>query len=259
MAFRENLLKKVKIVAQANTVLRSIGLSDSGQRIDREAMRHLLELGSYANRRERDLDLYFIGDSVYEQMILVLDNELKIYNTTVEDVALRKSPTVKEMISIRNAIKILNDNDVVVSRKADTVKRIQADLINDLDLSFTAGDIEALAQDGRDAIKNKYSEGLIEVLTLFADLLGYKNAPKVFQSAHTHIWGTLVKDKNGGLLFGPAVIYNLMRDSLKMVRNPSSSMEKVDVRQFQRVAKGDVDADIEGDEVLDLLKKAVME
>jgi hypothetical protein len=77
--------------------------------------------------------------------ILVLDNDLTIYHTTVEDVVLRKSPTVKEMVSIRNAIKILNDKDVVISKKEASLKTIRDICIDQLDLHYTAADIDGIA------------------------------------------------------------------------------------------------------------------
>ena len=137
MGFRENLLKKIQIEDLAQGILRSIDPQDSAKRMDREAMRQLLEMSTYSYRKERDLDLYMLN----EKEILALDNELKIYRTTAEDIGLRKSPTIKEMVSFRNAIKILNDKDVVVSRKSDTVLRIRSELVAALDLSFAAADI----------------------------------------------------------------------------------------------------------------------
>jgi hypothetical protein len=71
----------------------------------------------WSRRQERDLVLFLETDGPGQTRILVLDNDLSIYNTSVDDVVLRKSPTVKEMVNIRNAIKILNDKDVVTSKK----------------------------------------------------------------------------------------------------------------------------------------------
>ena len=76
MGFRENLLKKIRIDRLADNVIRSINPTDSAQRIDRDAMWQLLDMGSYDNQKERDLELYLLND----RHVLVLDNELKIYN-----------------------------------------------------------------------------------------------------------------------------------------------------------------------------------
>jgi hypothetical protein len=40
--------------------------------------------------------------------VVVLDNELAVYHTSVEDVALRRSPHWQEMFSVKNIRKIMN-------------------------------------------------------------------------------------------------------------------------------------------------------
>ncbi|MEJ2041278.1 MAG: hypothetical protein P8X55_20470, partial [Desulfosarcinaceae bacterium] len=126
MSFKDNLLKKIKIDRLAEKVRHSLGApADSPRRVDRETMKTLLSMGPFRHQQERDLDLYFISRDDGPEQILALDNEMKIYRTTAEDVALRKSPTIKEMVSIRNAIKILSDKDVVVSAKAESLGKIQ--------------------------------------------------------------------------------------------------------------------------------------
>lgn len=254
MGFRENLLKKIHINRLTDSVLRSISPTDSTQRIDKDAMRELLEMGNYARQKERDLNLYIInGDH-----ILVMDNELKIYNCPAEDIGLRKSPTVKEMISIRNAIKILNDKDVVISRKGDTVERINRDLLDDLDLSYGETDIASMVHDGMDAYKNNYTDGVVEILSLFAELLGFENAPKAFRVSHHRIWGKNTTSKSGGRQFGPAIILGLMHNKLKMIETSIHSENKEDMRRFQQMVKGQTDADVSDAEVFEALKHAVL-
>jgi hypothetical protein len=221
-------------------------------------MRSLLDMGDFSYQRERDLDLYLYPDADGARLILVLDNELKVYKTTVKDVALRKSPTTKEMISIRNAIKILNDKDVVVSRKADTVEQVRARLVSGLDLSYGPGDLDALARDGRDALQNNYAEGVIEILTLFAELLGYVNAPKVFHLPHQESWGRLETTATGETAYGPLVVFNRMRYSLQMVYGPIYSRDKSALDTFRAAAGKEGAADLEGPEVWEALKEAVL-
>ena len=49
MSFKENLLKKIQIDALAKRVISSLGPPDSGMRIDKEAMRSLLEMSIYTH------------------------------------------------------------------------------------------------------------------------------------------------------------------------------------------------------------------
>ena len=106
MSFRENLLKKIQIDRLTRIVLQSIGTPESGLKIDKDAMRRLLAMSPYEYRKVRDLDLYIREADGGKNKILVLDNELPIYLTTVDDVAMRKSPYIAEMVKIRNIIKI---------------------------------------------------------------------------------------------------------------------------------------------------------
>jgi hypothetical protein len=255
MGFRENLLKKIQIEELVAGILRSIGPADSEQRMDRDAMRRLLERGTYQYRKERDLDLYLLNESE----ILALDNELKIYRTSAEDIGLRKSPTIKEMVSFRNAIKILNDKDVVVTRKADTVRRIRAELVAALDLSFTKADIESLAADGAEALQNGYADGVVEILTLFAELLHFQKAPKVFQVAHHHTWGVLEHPRDDEVRFGPLVMFGLMHNSLKMLEKSISSLDKGALENYHLAAKSEDHADIVGEKVWQTLQETVLE
>jgi hypothetical protein len=255
MGFRENLLKKIQIEELVQGILRSIDPQDSEKRMDRDAMRRLLEMGPYAYRKERDLDLYELN----EAEILALDNELKIYRTTAEDICLRKSPTVKEMVSFRNAFKILNDKDVVVSRKADTVLRIQSELVSALDLSFTAADIASLAADGGEALKNGYADGVVEILSLFAELLHFQKAPKIFQLSHHETWGALERPREGEWRFGPLVMFDLMHNTLKMIEKPVSSLDKGALEILHQAAKSTDFADLAGEKVWQALQGAVLE
>lgn len=258
MGFKENLLQKIEIDQLTRQVLNTIGPPDSEKRLNRDITRKLLEMGDFSYQHVRDLDLYLYPDDDGTPLILVLDNELKIYRTTVDDVALRKSPTTKEMISIRNAIKILNDKDVVVSRKADTVDQVRNRLIDRLDLSFGPSDIEALAQDGRDALESKYPEGVLETLALFAELLGYATAPKVFQLPHQESWGRVETVGPGEVVFGPLVVFNRMQSSLHMFQTPINSRDKSALEGFRKTAGKEGTADVEGPQVWDALKNAVL-
>jgi hypothetical protein len=258
MAFRENLLQKIHIDRLADQVQHTMKPADPPTRIDLEATQALLQMAGYTQQRERDLDLYLRTVADGPQDIIVLDNEFKHYRTTVDDVALRKSPTIKEMVSIRNAIKILNDKDVVVSSKADTLRQLQRELIDGLDLSYTPDDIEALEKDGREALNAGYADGVIEMIDLFAELLGFAKAPKAFQLPHHHVWGVLRKSEGPDIEMGPLVLFSLIDNRLKMLQQSIGTLNKPALQYFQKVASNDSKADIEGADVLTALKEMVL-
>ena len=258
MSFKENLLKKIKIDKMTKIVLNSIGPPDSGRKVDKQTMRSLLAMGSYQLIQERDLDLYILQENGDLKRILVLDNGLAIYNTTVEDVVLRKSPTVKEMLNIRNIIKILNDKDVVLSKREESVKTIQKECIGMLDLSYNESDIEEIEKDGAAALEIGDADGVIEALTLFAELLEYSPPPKPMKTGDYHIIGALTKGKNNEDLFGPIVMYSLTYNLLKLIEEQISSLDKGKIELMHQIAMGKEKASKEGHFVFTYLKEAVV-
>ena len=258
MSFKENLLKKIQIDALAEKVISSWGAPGSGKRIDKDAMRDLLEMSLYTYQKKRDLDLYVTGGEGDQQKILVLDNELPIYMTTVEDVVIRKSPYVKEMVSIRNVIKILKDSDVKISIKDESVKTVQNECIDQLDLSYDAADIEDIAKDGASSLENKYSEGVTQSLTLLTELLGYQPPPKGFKIRHCEVFGAVAEGKAGEIKYGPSVIFSRIDNSLMLIEEQISSYDREKVNFFREVAAGNQTVDIEGRDVFRYLKDTVI-
>jgi len=238
-------------------VLSSIGPPDSERKTDKATMRSLLEMSPYTLHKKRDLDLYIKSDPEKKGKILVLDNELAIYNTSADDVALRKSPTIKEMVSIRNAIKILSDSDVVVSKREESVNTIRKECIDLIDLSYNKSDIEEIEKEGSASLENGYSDGVIESLSLFAELLGFSPPSKVFKMRHCEIIGRLTKKENGEMVFGPAVIYNLAYNALKLIEKKISSFDKEEMEYFKQVANENHKPSKEGADVFQYLKEAV--
>jgi len=258
MSFKENLLKKIKIDRMSKLVLNSIGTPDSGRKIDKETMRKLLEMSPYKFRQERDLDLYIKGaEEEGIEKILVLDNDLAIYKTTVEDVGMRKSPIIKEMLSIRNVIKILNDKDVVISKKGESLKTIQNELIEMIDLSFNKSDIEEIEKDGLDALEKWDADGVMECLSLFAELLGYGSPPKAMKIINHSVMGSLTKKESGEVMFGPVVIYNTTNNYLKLIDEQIGSLDKAKIELMHHIAVGKEDAPFEGHLVFQFLKEEV--
>lgn len=258
MPFKENLLKKIQINRLSRQVLRTIGPADSTLKIDIDAMRSLLEMGPYQYRKERDLDLYIEQSDEGQSLILVLDNELPIYKTSVEDVVLRKSPYTKEMLSIRNIIKILKDSDVKVSRKQASVKIVQKKCIDRLDLTYQESDIAALAQEGAESLENGYNDGILETLSLFSELLGYQPAPKAFQVPHHEIFGAVTEKAGGEIWYGPVVALSRLDNSLRMIEDPVSNLDKTKLSFFQKVIMGKEKAAVEGPDVFQSLKEKVL-
>lgn len=258
MAFKDNLLQKIRIDALAARVQASIGPDGGDAKLDRAAMRELLALSSFTPQRERDLDLYVSLADAAAPKVLVLDNELPIYRTSVQDVAMRKSPDVREMVSIGNIIKILKDSDVKISRKADSLKTVQEESIARLDLHFDDEDIHAIRRDGIASIESRYADGVNESLALFAELLGYRVPPKPFVLPHCTVYAALYRRDSGETVVGPAVAFDLRHHRVKLTEEPFGASDPESVKRFHRFATGDGPAAAEGAAVFERLQALVL-
>ena len=258
MPFKENLLTKLKIDRLAAKVIDSIAPAGSGIKVDKDAMRGLLELSAYQYQKVRDLDLYVEDIDPEQKKIFVLDNELPIYRTTIDDVAMRKSPLIKEMVKIPNIIKILKDADVKLSRKDESVRAIQKACIERLDLSFNQSDIDEIAEDGKVSLDRDYPDGVVECLELFAEILNYRPAPQAFQLSRHKIIGELATAPGDEVLFGPIIIYSLIHGTIKLIDERISNLDKGQIERFQQVAAGKQKAALEGPDVFAYLKDAVL-
>ncbi|GAB6904899.1 conserved hypothetical protein [Desulfosarcina cetonica] len=258
MSYKENLLTKIAIDRLVDRIKASIGTVESGKRIDKALLKQLMGYFPWKPRQERDLELYLENETAGKTRILVLDNDLTIYNTTVDDVVLRKSPTVKEMVSIRNAIKILNDSDVVVSKKTRSLETIQSICIDRLDLSYTPADIDEMAREGVASLDGGDADGVAESLMLFAELLGLAPAPKSFGMPHHELYGKVDEKPSGEVTFGPLVMYSHVHGTLTCLETVLSSRDKERLITLKAVAAGDAEAAASGSAVFDLMKAKVL-
>jgi hypothetical protein len=258
MSFRENLLKKIRIKSLGQNILASMGAVDSGKRTDIHAVRELLGMSPYNHLKERDLNLYIQKTDGEKHRIIVLGNDLPMYLTTVADVVMRRSPTVKEMISIRNAIKILNDTDIMVKKGPETLETIQKECIDLLDLSYKKADLTAIAEEGAASLENAYQDGVIESLSLFGELLGFQHPPKELIVAHFYLSGRSTKKMKEETFFGPMVLYGKMHNELKFIDGSLSVSDKGKIEWIHQVAKGMAPASVEGPDVFQALMQAVL-
>jgi len=257
MDFKQTLLKKIEIDEMTRSVLATMGTVDSGLKIDRKTMGRLLDMGPYEHQRQRDLDLYLDATDASRGTLLVLDNELPIYRTTPDDVVMRRSPTIKEMLNIRNAIKILNNSDVLVSKKEESLKTVRRACIDLLDLSFDQHDVAEIEKEGIRSLEKDYAQGVVEALLLFSELLAYKILPKMFHLRHHEMFGKYKKEDNGRYRLGPVVMYSRVDGALKLIRDERTGPSKELSEALAAVSSGKQKASAEGPDVFADLAQSV--
>jgi hypothetical protein len=163
------------------------------------------------------------------------------------------------MVSIRNAIKILNDKDVVISKKENSLLEVQKMCLETLDLSYERADLSALAAEGRAALELKDAAGVIESLSLFAELTGYTTPPAPIKIDHHYLIGKTHKPVPGEVVCGPLVLYDEANYTLKLIEKTVSSRDKAALDAMLRVAKGEEEAAADGIRVITFLEKLAAE
>lgn len=258
MRFKENLIKKITIEKLARVATRSLAPRDGISGIDAGTMKQLLGFSLYEYRRERDLELYILPADSALKHILVLDNGLPLYHTTVEDVLIRKSPTIKEMLNIKNAIRILNDSDVLISKKEDSIKNIRQACIERLDLSYSESDIESLAKESAVALAIEDVKGVQENLSLFAELLGYISALEPYRLENAYIICRPPANEKADASTGPLVVYHPTHNTLKLIDDLSDIHPAKRIEQVEKIFSGKAKPSAEGADVFLYLKDQVL-
>ncbi|MDY6990764.1 MAG: hypothetical protein SWQ30_22205 [Thermodesulfobacteriota bacterium] len=259
MSFKENLKRKMLIDSLTRTASPSVGASGVHPKVDKETIRKLLSLSPFVFEKRRDLDLYFRELEPGLGEILVLDNELPLYGkTTLDDVTMRRSPELKEMVNIRNIIRILKDSDILMCKGREALRYVQERALELLDLRYEPKDIEAMADEGLEAFARADSEAVMEALDLFVEILGYESLPAEVLVNDYIMVGACQKDENGKELFGPIIMYNDRTNTLRVIKRPMASRDPVEREMIARVALGEIEADTEEFAVFPFLKEEVL-
>jgi len=174
MSFKENLKVKNKLDRLLEKLVSTIREPPRRWWLDKVLTQELLEMTDFEHKKVRDLHLYVrpLEGDIME--VVVFDNELAVYHTTVDDVALRKSPYWQQMFSIRNVKKIMNDQDVITSKGKESLKRLHANAMALLDLTYTGDDMTLLLEDARGGLERKSIGQIQESLDLFVALLNFE-------------------------------------------------------------------------------------
>lgn len=261
MTFKENLLQKIELERLASLVIASCGSEQSTRPVDKEAMRSLLELSPYQYQRERDLDLYVkpVEGEGALKMILILDNKLPIFRSTIKDVVTRRSPRTLEMWNFKTVRNILVDSDIKLSTRAKSVETILKDAVAQLDLTYTVKDIEDLAKEGMAWLAGSDANNVEKILALFAALLGFEKPQKNFGLNNTVSYGVSTPGKKGDVIFGPLALYRPADNVLVWIDQSFSNSDREHLKFLRLIATGQTSVEVTGDAVFEVLQTKVLE
>ena len=259
MSFKENLKIKIKLDELLQKINFTIRETPGQRRLDKKLTQELIDMTDLEHEKTRDLNLYVrpLDGEIME--ILVLDNELPFYHTTVADVALRKSPQWKEIFSIKNIKKVMNDQDVIVSKGKESLKRLHASALALLDLTYTRDDLALLVEDARQALQQKSSEQLEESFDLFFELVGFQPVSLGILEHDLQIFARPKTNGGKATTLEHPIFFDEESFSLGLKKGTFSPQKDLDLAWAMQYAQGEKAADLQGVEVFEFLAELAME
>jgi len=259
MSFKENLKAKIKLDRLLRELVSTIREPPGRRRVDKVLTRELLDVTDFEHRKFRDLHLYIRPLESEIMEVLVFDNELPIYHTTLADVALRKSPRWQEMFSIRNVKKIMNDQDVIVSKGKESLKRLHADALALLDLTYTRDDLARLLEDARQGLERESLEKIQASFDLFFELLDFQALSLGVLEQDLQTFARPMLKAGDVPSFEHLLLFNEETLSLGLKKGPFSPKSDSDLAWVMQYVRGEGPADLMGIDVFKFLAELALD
>ena len=259
MPFKENLKAKIRADELLRKLVSTMKEPPGKWWVDKALIQELVEMTDFEHKKFRDLHLYVRPLKGEIMEVLVFDNELAIYHTTVADVGLRKSPFWQEMISIRNIKKIMNHHDVLVSKGKESLKRIHATALALLDLTYTRDDLMLLLEDARSGLERESIEQVQESLDLFVDLLDFQPLLLDVLERDLEVFAKPVHKEGTVPEFEHLILFDKETLSLGLKKGAFSPEDDVDLSWVMKYVHGEKTADLKGIDVFKFLSELALE
>jgi hypothetical protein len=259
MSFKENLKSKIKLDRLLQKLVSTIKEPPGKWWVDKVLTQKLLDMTDFEQKKFRDLNLYIRPLEGETMEVLVFDNELAIYHTTLADVALRKSPIWQEMFSIRNIKKIMNDKDVIVSKGKNSLKRLHDDALAMLDLTYTRDDLALLLEDARNGLERESIEKIQESLDLFLEMLDFQPVSLGVLEQDLQLFARPMLNAGDVPSFEHLLLFNEENLSLGLKKGPFSPKSDLDLAWVMQYVRGEEPADLQGINVFEFLVDLALE
>jgi hypothetical protein len=259
MSFKENLKTKIKADRLLHQLSSTMKEPPGKWWVDKILIQELLAMTDYLPEKFRDLHLSVRPLEGEIMEVLVLDNELAIYHTSVADVGLRKSPFWQEMISIRNIRKIMNHHDVLVSKGKESLKRIHANALALLDLTYTRDDLMLLVEEARKGLEHKSVEKVQESLDLFVELVDFEPLVLDILKQDLQVYAGPGSEDGSGATFEHLILFDQETLSSGLKKGAFSPEDDMDLAWVMKYVRGEKTADLKGIDVFKFLTDLALE
>jgi len=259
MSFKENLKAKIKLDRLLRKLVSTIREPPGQRRLDKIVTQELLDMTDLEYKKVSSLHLYIRPLEGESMEVVVLDNELPIYHTTVADVALRKSPYWQEMFSIRNIKKIMNDQDVIISKGKESLKRLHANAMALLDLTYTRDDLTLLLEDARQGLDQKSIAQIQESFALFFELMDFQPVSLGVLEPDLQIFAGPKLNGDAVPAFEHLILFDEETLSLGLKKGAFSPQSDLDLAWVIKYARSEEPADLKGIDVFEFLVELALD
>ena len=258
MSFKENLRAKIKLDRLLRKLVSTVREPPGKRWLDKALTRELLEMTDFEHRKVSGLQLYVRPLEKDMMEVVVLDNELAVYHTSVDDVALRRSPHWQEMFSVKNIGKIMKDQDVIVGKGKETIERLYANALALLNLSYTRDDLALLVEDARSALERESIGEIQESLDLFVELLDFEPLHLDVLERSVQIYAGPKRDGRAAPAFEHLILSDEQNRAIGLRKGPFFPQRDMDLAWVIQYSQGEKSADLEGMEVFEFLAELAM-
>jgi len=259
MSFKENLKTKINLDRLLQKIVSTIREPPGRWWLDKVLTQELLDMTDLKHEKVSYLHLYIRPLEGEIMEVLVFDNELPIYHTTVADVALRKSPYWQQMFSIRNIRKIMNDKDVIISKGKESLKRLHANALALLDLTYTGDDLTLLLEDARSGLERNSIEQVRELLDLFINLLDFQPVSLEALEGDLQIFARPGHKDGPVPAFEHLIFFDEEPLSLGLKKGAFSPENDLDLAWVMQYVRGEKTADLKGIDVFKFLVELALD
>ncbi len=248
---KEKLQKKITIDFLISKIRGSFKQADGVSGIDKDSAMLLLEYCGYKKIFKRDLCLY-TGKDESSKEVIVLDGGFSRYHADIEDVAMRKSPSIREMLSFKNAKKILSDSDVLKSSKEETLDYLRSGFIKSLGIVFDAVKVMDIAQRGKIELEALAFENFSKTILILSELQNLKYLPALSRKYKVYIFARKVKKENK-LFLSDIHILDSIKQTFFLIKK---DIKEEELKKMLN-SPGNPAFSVKNEEALDYIKKEV--
>lgn len=152
----------------------------------------------------------------------------------------------------------MNDHDVIASKGKESLKRLHANALALLDLTYTRDDLAPLLEDARRGLEQKAISEIQESLDLFFELLDFE--PVSLAVLEPGFQSFAKRKVNGGVVpaFEHLILFNEGNLWLGLKKGAFSPQSDLDLAWVLQCARGEERADLQDTEVFEFLAELAM-